>query len=130
MMAMAAALAPSEPRKAPLMPPPPSYVTSANRLTTPIVNTKRNAEPSSACANFTGAPPCMDSSYERRDEQAGAKLVKSEGFPACIEAGRCEARLGFQARDQRAEHGANLRVGEGRGEGLLRRQQAISHHSP
>src|ERR1051326_4229207 len=42
-MAIAAALAPSDPRKGPLMLAPPSYVMSASRLTIPIVNTNRNA---------------------------------------------------------------------------------------
>src|SRR5207244_163978 len=43
MMLMAAALAPSVPRKGPLMLAPPSYVMSAKRLTRPMVNTNRKA---------------------------------------------------------------------------------------
>jgi len=43
MMLIAAALAPSVPRNVPLRLAPPSYVVSANRLTTPIINTNRKA---------------------------------------------------------------------------------------
>src|SRR5436190_21929503 len=61
MMLIAAALAPSEPRNGPLMLAPPSYVTSPNRLTMPIVTTNRNAgEDENAMSRFftafTGAP--------------------------------------------------------------------------
>src|SRR2546430_926751 len=57
MMLIAAALAPRPAKNGPLMLAAPSYVTSANRLTTPIVNTKANAvEPLRAKALFMESP--------------------------------------------------------------------------
>jgi hypothetical protein len=57
MILIAAALAPSVPRKRPLMLAPPSYVISPNRLTIPIVNTKVNAgeEDSASSCFFTSS---------------------------------------------------------------------------
>src|SRR4051794_36751213 len=62
-MLIVAAPAPSEPRKGPLTLAAPSYVTSANRLTTPIVNTKANADDPAVATIVFFVMPVVDEDH-------------------------------------------------------------------
>src|SRR4051812_16713501 len=84
-MPIAAALAPSVPMNGPWMLPPPSYVMSAKRLTTPIVNTKENGDNSDR-------PTCLVFADIRPDQMARFRTLAGNSRRVLARRGSCLGR--------------------------------------